>query len=40
MREDDWEVRIELEDENDHEFKRRVDISIGDDDGRDDDDFR
>ena len=39
MREDDWEVRVRIEDENDKEFEARVDINIGGE-GRDgNDDF-
>ena len=40
IRQDDWEVRVRIEDENDREFEARVDINIGNED-RDDknDDF-
>ena len=39
-REDDWEVRVRIEDDNGHEFEARVDINIGGDgrDGNNDDD--
>ena len=39
-REDDWEVRVRIEDDNGHEFEARVDINIGGDgrEGNNDDD--
>ena len=38
-RENDWEVRVRIEDDNDREFEARVDIHIGGEDRDDNDDF-